>query len=379
MQKHPHAFLRCDLLGFLGGFAVVWTAYLLLMNAAPIGDGIRSGLSICANVVIPSLFPFMALSGFLALSPVSDVLAKPLSPVTRYLFRLPAETGSVLLLSFIGGYPIGARGISALLEQGRIDEATARRMLCFCINAGPSFVISAIGVSLYRSIKLGAALLLANLLASTLVAVVVSAGVPIPPKSIPQHKSCTASAALVQGVASSANGLIMVCAFVVLFSGLGMYMSTSGLLAELSTICTRSFPLLRQGSTFYNALLLGLLEVTNGCVAAASLGGETAFVLTAFLISFGGISVLFQAAACFQKLPIPLHTLIMGRIANGLLAAAIAHPIYQHLKGELSVMANMEQPIMVATPQSMAAALCIIGMCSILALSVALEQTEKTM
>lgn len=72
-------------------------------------------------------------------------------------------------MSMTGGYPVGARTIAQLLEQGRIQPRTARRMLCFCINAGPAFVVSTVGAALYSSVQAGFCLLTAHLGASALV------------------------------------------------------------------------------------------------------------------------------------------------------------------------------------------------------------------
>ena len=50
-----------------------WTACaaLLLAFSAQAGEGARQGLSACGSVIIPSLFPFMALASFAAATPVS--------------------------------------------------------------------------------------------------------------------------------------------------------------------------------------------------------------------------------------------------------------------------------------------------------------------
>ena len=41
-------------------------AYLLLANNRLIGGGIRDGMSLCVEVIIPSLFPFLVFTSFLA-------------------------------------------------------------------------------------------------------------------------------------------------------------------------------------------------------------------------------------------------------------------------------------------------------------------------
>lgn len=132
-----------------GALGVLLVGAELLTHSAQTAEGIREGLVCCATLVIPSLLPFLVFSGMLATTRLGDWVSRPLKPICRWIFHLPPEAGSALLMSMTGGYPVGARTIAQLLEQGRIQPRTARRMLCFCINAGPAFVVSTVGAALY--------------------------------------------------------------------------------------------------------------------------------------------------------------------------------------------------------------------------------------
>ena len=98
--------------------AVLAAAFGLLAFPADAADGARSGIGYCLNILVPSLFPFMVLSTFLVKSGLSEQIGKVLGGVTRTLFRLPGCTAATILMSMIGGYPVGARGIAALREGG---------------------------------------------------------------------------------------------------------------------------------------------------------------------------------------------------------------------------------------------------------------------
>ena len=56
---------------------------VLLFDSGSLSDGIRRGLSLCSCAVIPSLFPFMALSVFICKSAAADFFATALRPLTR--------------------------------------------------------------------------------------------------------------------------------------------------------------------------------------------------------------------------------------------------------------------------------------------------------
>ena len=45
-------------------------------------NGVKKGLTFCSNILIPSLFPFMVISGFIVKSNLSLKLGKIMSPIT---------------------------------------------------------------------------------------------------------------------------------------------------------------------------------------------------------------------------------------------------------------------------------------------------------
>ncbi len=137
---------------------------LALPNAAV--NGAARGLSYSFGVLVPSLFPFMFLSNFAAEYGISQALGRSLEYATEKLFNLPGESGVTILLSLIGGFPVGAGGINVLKKQGVITNEQAVRMLMFCVNSGPAFLISVVGAQLYGSVKAGVVLLTGQTAAS---------------------------------------------------------------------------------------------------------------------------------------------------------------------------------------------------------------------
>ncbi|MEG2204213.1 MAG: hypothetical protein RRY21_03535, partial [Oscillospiraceae bacterium] len=59
-----------------------------------VAAGIQAGLAVCVDVLLPSLFPWMALTGFVTLSGLGALVAWPLRPITRWVLRLPDELGA---------------------------------------------------------------------------------------------------------------------------------------------------------------------------------------------------------------------------------------------------------------------------------------------
>ncbi len=343
----------------------------LLAGGSAVAGGVRRGLTLCAGVLIPALFPFMVLCCYLLRSGAARVLALPLRPFCR-LLRLPGDMGAVLLLSLIGGYPVGAKMIAGLHEQGRLDTATARRMLCFCVNCSPSFLLSAVGAGMLRDRRAGAALLAAQLLATLAIALVTAlqknAAVAGPgTATAPKRPAAASRAAFVPAVADASASMLGICAYTVLFSGLLALLGQTGLIAVAAR-------LLRVAPTVAQAAAAGLFEVTSGSLAAAALGGEAAIVGISLCCSWGGLSVLFQVFSFFDgKNTADLRAgshgpFILSRLAHGCLAGGIALPLCRRLGGSMPVWTGETPPVLRLDARSLVVCGCLLAMCSILVL-----------
>jgi hypothetical protein len=72
---------------------------------------------------------------------------------------------------------------------------------------------------------------------------------------------------------------------------------------------------------YCESILSGIIELTNGiskiCVNTSSLN----IIICAFLLGFGGISVLLQVLSITSKSNISIKPYILGKILHGLFAA----------------------------------------------------------
>ena len=205
----------------------VLCAAILVLDGDVVAAGALSGVQLCLQTVIPSLFCFMVLTGFLINSGLYRLISLPLGPLTKGLFCLPPSMGSVVLLSLIGGYPMGAKSIAGLLEQGRLDRATAQQMLPFCCCAGPSFIITAVGSGMFGSAQAGILLYLVQLFVSILLGAVLGMREhgqqrrmlcdPLPTQRASDFMPM--SQAFVLSVSQAVSALGQMCGFVILFKG----------------------------------------------------------------------------------------------------------------------------------------------------------------
>lgn len=329
-------------------------AFGLLFFSKQTSQGAKKGIDICLSVVIPSLFPFMILSSFLSQSSVSQLLSKPFSPIVTRVFKLDPQLGTIVFMSFIGGYPIGAKMISSLVKQKTISEQTASRMLCFCINAGPSFLISAVGTQILGSTKAGVLLYLSQLLASVTIAVFL-------PRSHQDTESyhpvpgASYAGVFVQSVYDSCDAMLRSCGLIIFFSAL---------LPLLVPSFVPDSPL--------KAIITGFLEVTSGCVSAAECPEGWPYLLLPLFVSFSGLSVIFQVSSYFLNTSVNLKPFYFSRFISPLLTLLYFYPLFLLLApipAEHMVMTGSPLTAARMDLKSVVITLCLLGMVCIFLLS----------
>ena len=85
----------------------------------------RDGLTLCYNVIIPSLFPFFVLSALVVDLGLAGHLGRALEGIMRPLFNVPGACAPALALGFVGGYPVGARTALQLYQKGMCTKTEA--------------------------------------------------------------------------------------------------------------------------------------------------------------------------------------------------------------------------------------------------------------
>ncbi len=324
----------------------------ILISPQTAAQGVRDGLTLCGQVVIPSLFPFLALSSFLVQSGLAQRAGHLLGPVTKFAFRLPGAAGSAVFMSLIGGYPVGAHMTAQLLDATLITKKQAQRMLLFCVNSGPAFLISAVGASMLQSRRAGL-ILCASLTASALLIGIFThffaQDEPLKENMQAPQTEPAVTQALVEAAAQGCAGIVSICVWVILFSCIAALL---GLLPLPNTL---------------RILLQCLLEVTSGCASAA---GSVPLPALAFVLGWGGICVHCQVLRDVSKAGLSLPLFFCARAANGLLACLISAGLFRLFPCEITAFSNHVQALPEAFAASAPVAAGMLFMCALLILEV---------
>ena len=270
-------------LGLLGVMA------LLLLCSADAAQAVRDALALCVQSVIPALFPFFVVSSLFIDLGCAAVLGRSLAPVMHRLFGVSGAGGTAFLLGIIGGYPVGGRTAGELYRSGQCEREECERLLAFCNNAGPSFILGIAGLGCFGSVRVGAWLYLIHVGAAVMVGLLfrsTSHQMGRPEKT----ETPRWADALIEAVRGGAMSMVNICAFVVFF-----------------------LVILRLFSRFtgiQHGAILGIVEMTNGILRLAN--DRRGFIWAAGLLGWGGLSVHCQTAAVLSGSGLSLKRYFMA-------------------------------------------------------------------
>lgn len=333
---------------------IVLAAVALLQWPQACAGGVRRGLTLCGTVLIPSLFPFLVLSGLFVRTGIANAIGRRWERLTHLLFGLPGCCAAGILLAFLGGYPTGAAIVAQLRRQRLITAEEGVRMMRFCVAGGPGFVISAVGVGMTGYIEWGYLLFVAQIFSALFLGVW---GVPKSARSATVSAPASSSrgqsfpVSLVEAVSSAVETLLSSCGFVLLFSALLSLIDAAGLSSVV------------QGKLF-STMLSCFLEVSGGCLAASSAGVAAPFLL-GFAVCFGGLSVHCQIAAILRGTGVMTPAFFVSRLTHGVLGGTLALLLFQLFPLSLPVFGSSASPVIHLSYGSSVISAALLLLCGI--------------
>lgn len=275
---------------------------LLILDSRCALDSAREGMELCIRTVIPSLFPFLFLSGLVtgALWGNSGKFLK----LAAKTVHIPSGAESVFLSGFLGGYPAGAAAIGTACRSGQLDRDTANRLLAFCSNAGPAFLFGMIGPQ-FPEKWMAWCLWGIHILSAAIVGRIYVPQTAVQAVSAPRKGS---SRSVMQ---TSLQIMGTVCGWILLFRIVIGFLDRwfLWLLPEWARV-----------------LIWGVLELSNGCCALTEIQDiSLRFITAAAMVSFGGVCVVLQTASVLSGLSMKYYMAgkLIQTACSILLAAAV--------------------------------------------------------
>ena len=291
----------------------------IISNISVASLGAHKGILYCVNTLIPSLFIFMIFTSFIVNSGATQNLSKILNPVTKFLFYLPGCTAPIIILSLIGGYPVGARGAKSLYESKEINTEQLNRLMTFSVNAGPAFIIEIVGNILLKNYKLGCLIFIVQVVLSLSIGII--SGILARQKNlnfyfnenVGKNKKPNISDSLIKSCSDTSKSIIVMSALIVIFYTLIEILKSSLLTKDI----LNHFFTSNDSINNFRTIFISILEMTSGCNEVIYKSAPTGIIF--FAVGFGGICAHLQIKSIFGEDDFNFIKFTVYRLLNGLL------------------------------------------------------------
>lgn len=274
-----------------------------LLHTEILTAGVREGLLLAVESVIPSVFPFMILSSLLsayASFGSFSFLARPFEA----LFHINRSGTDAFLTGVLCGFPLGVRTTAVLYREGRLSRDEAERLIGCANNTGPAFLLGAVG-GMRGSLREGILLYAAVLLSAVAVGMLFGIGHKKSPSAEERGKI---PFSLTAAIRSAGESTLALTAYLTFFSALVR------LLTHLI------------GDTALLSFLLPFLEVGNAAhflAFSSPLPARVTLALTGFAVGFSGLSVHMQALYFLAVTDLSVGRYFLMKLTQGALAALL--------------------------------------------------------
>ena len=319
---------------------ILYLFFLVLFTKSNF-NAAKKGITLWANNVVPSLFPFFVAVELLKHTNLIYYLSIKLDKYMKPIFNLPGVASFPFVMGLISGYPVGAKIVSDLYSNNLCTQKEAERMLAFTNNSGPLFIIGTVGCSFYSNTSIGILLLISHILSSICVGIIL--GIISRIKSATnkftansrQSASVNNFSSLLQddikiadlggilgsAIVSAIKSILMIGGFVTIFSVILSILNNTKILTIISYFISNIFHI---NPDYIVGLLTGFLEFTNGLYKISTINNKMLsinLILSSFIIGFGGISVTLQVLNIISKNKLSIKTYIFGKLLHGTISA----------------------------------------------------------
>ena len=293
-----------------------------------------SGAKLFFNAIFPSLFPFLVVINIIISYDGIRIYSKLLGNIICKPLKLPKECNFPLLISVLCGYPLGARYTCDLYEKNIIDLNTCERLLNIASNASPLFIIGSVGASMMLSTEIGYILLLSNILSCIFM------GFIIPSKyslfklnyrssnfSKNERTYTNIGMVLKSSIEDAMKNSLNIGGFIIVFSVI------TGMIKDnviFNIVLNKLALIIGSSGNFIEGLLLGMLEMTNGCYLISSSNSNLYVKLPviSFLIAFSGLSIISQVYSYTYKYKVSIKKYITRKFIQGIISSFFTIILY---------------------------------------------------
>ena len=276
--------------------------------------------------MIPSLFPFMVLSGLVVRLNLGQTISLPVSPILGRLYRISNTSCTALIMGFLFGFPLGAKTIAEEYDLGHLSKPQAQYLLSFCNNIGPvyllSFALPLLGLSASAEDRpLRAAVISAffgiPLLYGLLLRHTVYRRFSLSSENRPAHDAIKPiSESRSSFVASLDASVTSACDAITRLGGYMIFFIVCNLpVRQLSCLPKALFP--EASPDGLSILAAPILEITSGLSLTENALSPALFMT---MLTFGGLSCFAQTYTCVRETDLSFGNYYFHKLSQSLIA-----------------------------------------------------------
>lgn len=255
----------------------------------------KDGMSLWLNVMIPTLPPFLILTGILLKTGNIPQLLEPLAPFWKHFFGISPAGAYVLILGFLCGYPMGAKLAHDLYINHQISQREGEYLLTFSCNASPAFIFSYLSQNILEG-KIPPHSLLLILLSADFVCMLFFRFLVYHGNTVSSVKPEYRKKETYQ---QDSTGVIL---DVSIMSGFETITRLGGYILIFSLLFTGFYhywPFCSQNKI----LLTSPIELTTGLhqIAQSAFSWKIKYITSMTLTAFGGFCVMFQTKSVLEE------------------------------------------------------------------------------
>lgn len=256
----------------------------------------KEGMELWLNTLIPTLLPFIILTGLLIGTNAAGWLLAPLERFWNVVFGITSSGAYALFLGLLCGYPMGAKISSDMYAHGRISKNEAEYLLTFTNHASPVFIHTyLIHLCLQDQVSPGTVygiLFLASFLTMLIFRFCIWKGRTITSKTDSENQKTEPSASGSMGTLLDAS----------IMNGFETITRMGGHILLFSIISAFIRHFLKTGSAA-GYLLLGSLELTTGLhyLSCSGLPFSVRYLCSMSMAAFGGVCILAQTKSLLNQ------------------------------------------------------------------------------
>lgn len=295
-------------------FIIIITLFFtieLLINKYLIFTTISFSLNLWIKNILPSLFPFFIISNILISYNITNYIPNTITNFFSKIFHIKKEAILVFFLSIISGFPSNAKITREMYDLNILNEKEAAHILSFTHFSNPLFILTTVSILFYHNKKIGLIILLSHYISNIIVGIILrNNNLNIDIKTASSNNNNNFSIIFINSIKNATDTIIFICGILTTY-------------LVIAAIIINKF-------NINKIIIKSILEITIGLkeLSYYNLNDLYLAMISSFIISLGGLSILTQVKAQLLGTNISIKPYIKGRIYQSIFSLILAYIFY---------------------------------------------------